>query len=135
MKHSLTKMASPSTPTGTEPMGTGYLSNAFSLNMLALDGLDDARSVTVHVTPLTLEQAQRLARTLPSFIGHEDTARLFAKLLGRDVDCNRATLRLASGEFLLVGQYSGPRLPEGTVELPPGSTIRWLRVDFGGPSP
>ena len=41
------------------------------------------------------------------------TLAVFAGLLGREVPCNRASVTLAHGDEVLVGQYSGPRLPEG----------------------
>jgi hypothetical protein len=41
---------------------------------------------------------------------------------------NRANVSLAAGDRVLVGQYSGPRLPEGTTTLPEGATIKWLVV-------
>jgi hypothetical protein len=35
---------------------------------------------------------------------------------------------LVPGDRVLVGQYSGTRLPEGATTLPEGATIRWLVV-------
>jgi hypothetical protein len=67
-----------------------------------------------------------------SAVGHETTAALFSRLLGRYVLARKSRPRLAPGDVLLVGQYSGPRLPEGATELPEGATIRWLLVHIGG---
>jgi hypothetical protein len=36
--------------------------------------------------------------------------------------------QLAPGDVLLVGQYVGPRPPEGTTELPEGAEVRWTKV-------
>jgi hypothetical protein len=69
-----------------------------------------------------------------SVVGHEDTAGLFSELLGRFVAFNRASTSLAVGDELFVGQYNGPRLPEGATSLPPGATIRWFHVSVHAPS-
>jgi hypothetical protein len=63
-----------------------------------------------------------------SAVGHADTAALFTKILGRPVELNRITLKAESGVLFLVGQYVGPRLPEGVTELPPGAVIEWWIV-------
>jgi flavin reductase (DIM6/NTAB) family NADH-FMN oxidoreductase RutF len=115
------------TPTTNDGGTVGVLTNAFSLNMLPPSVL--ASGATLRVSELDLEQARQLAVNLPSFVGHEDTAQLFSTLLGREVACNRATVQLGRGQFVLVGQYSGPRLAEGATTLPAGARIRWLRVD------
>lgn len=114
-------------PTSNDGGTIGVLANAFSLNMLPPAVL--VGGATLRVSELDLEQARQLAVNLPSFVGHEDTAQLFSALLGREVVCNRATLQVGRGHFVLVGQYSGPRLAEGAITLPVGASIRWLRVD------
>ena len=66
---------------------------------------------------------------IKSSVGHVDTAALFARLLGRDVPVNRIGITLdPDDDQLLVGQYVGPRLPEGTSELPKGSRVIWVSV-------
>jgi hypothetical protein len=102
---------------------TRHLCNAFSLNMLPADG-----EHLVRVRPVTLEEARSLARDAVSAVGHADTAAIFAAELEVPVANARATLRLTPGAELLVGQYEGPRLPEGATALPPGATLRWLLV-------
>lgn len=99
------------------------LLNAFSLNLLeTLDG-----EVTHKV--ISLEEARRLAVAgIESAVGHGDTAAIFGSQLGFPVPAVRSTLSLPKGETVLVGQYRGPRLPEGTKELPPGSSIAWILV-------
>jgi hypothetical protein len=96
-----------------------YLTNAFSLNMLSSD-------VDIAVRSVSVEEARDLADGATSAVGHADTARIFAGLLGRDVEAARTTLRLSPGDRVLVGQYSGPRLPEGATALPEGATIAWF---------
>ena len=101
-------------------VGRVYLGNSFSLNMLD----PEQRSV---VEVLSVE-ADCVPPTAESVVGHADTAALFCRVLGFPVEFNRATLRLQCGDTLFVGQYSGPRLEEGTYNLPLGATVKWLRV-------
>jgi hypothetical protein len=95
--------------------------NAFSLNMLKTLHAD------ISIRPLTVEQVKEWS-ILVSAIGHADTAAVFSTVLGRDLPANRATLSLETGDRIIVGQYRGPRLPEGTTELPEGATIEWCLV-------
>lgn len=104
-----------------------FITNAFSLNMLASS---DA-SIRVTVTSCDLQRAQDLYKfhRLPSAVGHADTASVFSAQLGAEVVCARATVALVPGDWLLVGQYSGPRLPEGATTLPEGAELRWCIVE------
>lgn len=101
-------------------VGTIYVGNAFSLNML-----DPEQSSVVEVMPV---EAVCIPPTAKSVVGHADTAALFNRELGFPVEFNRATLRLQRGDTLYVGQYSGPRLEEGSMHLPPGAAVKWFRV-------
>ena len=103
-----------------------YLLNAFSLNMLA-------GNADVHVREVSLDTARNLAKVCGSAVGHADTAAVFADVLGIDVPCNRVSVSLKEGDVALVGQYSGPRLPEGCSTLPEGATIRWVVVGVNAP--
>lgn len=98
------------------------ITNAFSLNMVA------AFPVNVTVEEISVEQARVLAADCESVVGHADTAAVFSDVLGLEVPANRATVSLNKGDGLLVGQYRGPRLPEGAHQLPEGATIQWLTV-------
>lgn len=99
------------------------LLNAFSLNMLA------AFPAVVQVREIPLTRAQGiLAEDFESAVGHADTAAVFSSVLGLEIPANRATVALKSGDSAVVGQYRGPRLPEGATTLPAGATIQWLRV-------
>jgi len=100
-----------------------YLLNAFSLNMLG--DVDVAR---LTLRRIELVEARHLGRSAESAVGHPDTARLFSALLGYEVAHRRITVRLEPGDVALVGQYVGPRLPEGAEELPEGAAIRWIEV-------
>ena len=96
--------------------------NAFSLNMIG------SFPVSVNVEEVGVSEAQRLAVTGESAVGHADTAAVFTDVLGVQVAAVRSTVSLAQGDTVLVGQYSGPRLPEGATQLPAGATIKWLKV-------
>lgn len=112
-----------------------YLTNAFSLNMLAnanaivtvkeLDSADAARAAHKDLNPY--------GGTLLSIVGHADTAAVFSEQLGYPVAFNRQSVSLNYGDKLLVGQYQGPRLPEGATALPDGASIKWLVVTIDDP--
>ncbi len=63
-----------------------------------------------------------------SAVGHEDVARLFSTILNLPVEVNRVSVKLINDDFALIGQYVGPRLPEGATQLPEGATIEWWVV-------
>lgn len=99
-----------------------YILNAFSLNMVSQFPCD------VRVDEITTAEAAEEAVTRTSAVGHADTAAVFTTVLGVEVPANRATVSLQKGDTVLVGQYRGPRLEEGTTTLPEGATIQWLLV-------
>jgi len=106
-----------------------YVANAFSLSMIP------RHTVTLRCEPMTLERASGLLRDAQewsSCVGHEDTARVFSRLLGLDVPARRVSVQLQPWDKLLVGQYSGPRLPEGATTLPEGARIDWWLVVVEG---
>lgn len=98
--------------------------NAFSVNMVSIG------TSQVSFEDVSLEQALGLltAETVESCVGHPDTANMFENILDVQLPCNRVTVLLEKGETALLGQYSGPRLPEGATVLPPGASIRWVKV-------
>ena len=91
-----------------------YVSNAFSLGMLPLGS-------TKECDVLELDSRPDLTG-YTSVVGHADTA----VILG--LDFNRQTVKLAAGDVLIVAQYDGPRLPEGSTKLPDGASFRWFQV-------
>lgn len=99
-----------------------FILNAFSLNMIG------AFPVSVDVSEIPLDEAKALAADATSAVGHADTAAVFAAVLGVPVLFQRVNVTLQKGEVALLGQYRGPRLPEGAIALPAGATIQWLRV-------
>ena len=82
----------------------------------------------IRVEEIPLARAREIAAAgFESAVGHPDTAAVFGLQLGVEVPSVRSTVSL-KGETVLVGQYRGPRLPEGAKELPIGATIQWLLV-------
>ena len=99
------------------------LLNAFSANMIG------TFPVSVMLTEIAVEEARVLAKDCASAVGHADTAAVFGEILGTPVPMARVTVALATGDRALLGQYSGPRLPEGATSLPTGATIKWILVE------
>ena len=103
------------------------IANAFSLNMLSLEvGITELQIRPTSPDVIREEIAE--AGGFASIVGHADTATVFSSLLGLDVPCNRATFHLEEGVTLFVGQYKGPRLPEGATSLPEGAKVEWAMV-------
>jgi len=100
-------------------MSVTYLSNAFSLQMQG--------SFFAETTPISIGD---VPRDVCSIVGHADVAAVMSNLLGFAVPVNRVSVSLQPGDILYVGQYIGPRLPEGTTKLPQGAKISWYRVDL-----
>lgn len=95
-----------------------YVVNAVSINMLP-------GKCTVRFTPISIEEAKQLA--VESAIGHPSTAAIVSRMLGVSLPPNRIDIKLNPGDRILVAQYTGPRLPEGTTELPEGARIEfWI---------
>jgi hypothetical protein len=104
--------------------------NSFSLSMLP----EWVASGQVRFRRLTLEEARDYVASLgyTSAVGHADTAVVFSQLLGASVPVSRRRASFVPGieEHILVGQYTGPRLPEGATTLPEGAEIQWILVTF-----
>jgi len=105
------------------------ISNAFSLNMF--------QPSTYHIQITPVEQKDisfLLGETFESVVGHQDTANMFSNLLGINVECSRKDVLFdnesEAPQSMIVGQYSGPRLAEGTTCLPDGAKIVWWLVEF-----
>jgi len=99
------------------------ITNAFSINMLS------SMTSDVSFTEISLTKAKQLAfEGSTSAIGHADMAIVFGNLLDKELPVNRTSIAMYRGDEILVGQYSGPRLPEGATTLPEGAAIRWVVV-------
>ena len=100
-----------------------FIGNAFSINMLK------EASATVEFKQLALEDAAVASVNAISAVGHADIAQVFSSTLGVVIPENRLSVTLDKGDVLIVGQYTGPRLPEGCKILPEGATIVWWQVE------
>lgn len=111
------------------------LVSAFSLNML--QGAATSLEVSEEFQGLSfLDDLYNTGRCeLVNAIGHADTARLVAGIAEADgvalPEAQRLSISLTGAEYVLVAQYSGPRLPEGATSLPEGARIvfRWVTFD------
>ena len=107
-----------------------FLCNSFSVNMLRRGG----NATWVAFKPVSEQEAAhiwreaRASREAKSAVGHADTAALFQNILGAQVEACRSNVELLPSDMLLVGQYTGPRLPEGATTLPEGATINWWLI-------
>lgn len=91
-----------------------YISNSFSLGMLE----PNEDEVNLRVTRRSLDDVKRLLSYGPyqSAVGHEATAQLLERLLGKPIRVSRAPIRLrrADDDAVLVFQLR-VRLEEGKV--------------------
>jgi len=103
------------------------LSNAFSLQMLDLEEMQDVRikPISLNVTKIIMSNG------FVSAIGHQDTANVISNMLGVQVDNNRINVSLNYDTILIVAQIVGGRLPEGSTELPDGFNIKFVKVELG----
>ena len=108
-----------------------YISNGFSLNMIDPAAL--AAGVVVYAQTVDAGEARCFVghRRAESIIGHADIAAVVTDDLGVAVAHNRATRTLYDGDSMLVAQYRGPRLPEGTTALPAGTAVEYVKVLVG----
>lgn len=109
-----------------------YVTNAFSLNMLG----QLAEGTSVGIAPITAAAVKSALRVVKyrSIVGHADAAALLSGCVKHPIAFNRESVTLSPGDVVIVGQYSGPRLPEGATTLPEGATITWLKVTVGLPA-
>ena len=106
--------------------------NSFSINMLP----KFIGSCDIHIESISRDGAAYLAQhawaeeKLQSVIGHPDIAAIVKADLGLDMDLyNRTTFKWDSKkDNLLVAQYIGERLPEGTKTLPKGAAIVYYLI-------
>lgn len=109
-----------------------FVLNAFSLNMIPsnVDGelLDFERlSGAGEARAMLITHADDEIGFI-SGVGHADTAAVFAAELELTIPINRVSVELQPGDIAIIGQYKGPRLPEGATQLPEGAAIEWWQV-------
>lgn len=98
-----------------------YLSNAFSLQML-----DTSKTTSVSIKPISIDAVKTAG--FVSAVGHPDTAMVLTDMLGKNVPCNRVSIKLTPYDTLIVAQIIGGRLPAGTTKLPDGFKMQFLKV-------
>jgi hypothetical protein len=114
-------------------MGTLYISNAFSFNMLPqCEGTlifceSSPKEVSLLIEKLTLQDEMDFV----SAVGHVDIAAIISTEMDMDIQMARQNVTLSEDDILIIAQYSGPRLPEGTTTLPEGANIRWIVIAIG----
>jgi len=106
-----------------------YITNAFSITMLPPEGGE------VTITKVEPKVVAHWLSRVPfiSGVGHADTARIVSEILGVEIKPNRTSLTLTGRDTLIVAQYIGPRLPEGTTTLPEGARIEFYKVNVNEP--
>jgi len=109
-----------------------YLSNSFSLQMQG-EYCAETRLATPAELLNLIPTNRHEALPVLSIIGHSDIAMLINTELGIPAGMpqylmNRVSIHLVPGDILYVGQYVGPRLPEGTTTLPEGAKITFYKV-------
>jgi len=114
---------------------TLYLANAFSLNMLHIPSGKMAHVVVNKIEEGRAAELIRSACRLGGFsniIGHHTTDEVVRSIfedyeLFAPVGARKSVL-LHEEDILIVAQYIGPRLEEGTTTLPDGARIEWFEV-------
>lgn len=99
-----------------------FICNAFSLQMVK------PSCYNIAVNPITADEFNALKKSVPSAVGHSDTA----NVLG--VACNRVNVSLDFGDTIAIAQLQGGRLPEGATTLPNGFSFKYYTVTVVDPA-
>lgn len=99
-----------------------HVANAFSINMLSGDCYLAFSKISRDEATFLLEKAH-----ISSHIGHAETAAVASAELGVNIPMVRDT-HCFNG-MLLVVQYKGPRLAEGSTTLPEGASMEYWLVE------
>ena len=107
-----------------------FITNAFSIQMLP-----DPDNL-VSIKTISADKAAEMIRQykFESFIGHADTANVVSGILDANIEMNRKSVHMTSGDQLIVAQVMGGRLPEGTTTIPPGMRIEFKLVKILKPT-
>jgi hypothetical protein len=126
-------------------MTTLYIANAFSPSMIAFSDylgpvanlnfvqIPQHRAVEIVRDQEILEQESLhqypIVHEVVSCVGHANTAAVFSSLLDTEVLMNRVSVKLGPNDRMIIGTPN-IRLPEGATELPEGTQITWLLVEY-----
>ena len=110
-----------------------YICNVFTIAMAPQGGTLRFRRITSTEAANIIGTTEIDSAPIVQAVGHEQTAKLANADLGSDlVKFNRISVRLESGDELMICQYVGPRLPEGATTLPAGAELVWYYATFVG---
>lgn len=84
----------------------------------------NTKLLPVLMTPEEVKEA--ISDGFQSAMGH--STELASSIIGIDIPVNRISNKLADKDEVIVCQYSGPRLPEGCTELPPGAEMVFIKT-------
>ena len=103
---------------------TVYLSTAFSLSMLSSGGKASVEEISKS------DFLSSLADGFTSVVGHENTAAILTRIVGRTVDFRRVSIRLEDGDVMLVAvpQFRADQAREFTDEELKKASFRYFRV-------
>lgn len=102
-----------------------YLTDTFSLDMLP------TLPCFLKVQRLSVGQVREMLPQARSMVGRLQMAALYSEVLGEEIQRRRDEPKpwLLVGDRVVVGEYRGPRLPEGAMELPKDASIHWQSVE------
>lgn len=103
-------------------MSACFVCNALSLGMFAYTG--GLRWRVLDGDPRQYLASIATTHDVVHAIGHRDIAQIVG------FPFRRESVEAEPGDILLICQYRGPRLPEGTVALPENATILWYVVEI-----
>lgn len=111
-------------------MNTLYITNAFSLSMISntISKNDNVIQPTIIKVSQSEIQALLYVNEFISGVGHIDTANILTNMLNVNIKMNRINISLDSTDRLIVAQYKGSRLPEGSTELPEGASFDFYLI-------
>jgi hypothetical protein len=108
-----------------------YISNAFSMNMIATEESEFdllVETIDRHCTTSFFSFLKDFLETASFCIGNQATCDLFQVVTGVECVANRSDIQLNIGDSILVFQYNGPRLEQGLTEIPEGGKVRMYLV-------
>lgn len=110
-----------------------FVSNAFSLNMLAAS--INNKPFDLLVTPVDSPDAFFDGSSVVECMSNQATCDLFnLHCKTHQVTAESNNVSLEFGDSMLVMQYNGPRLEKGLTALPVGGTVRFYTVEVAEPT-
>ena len=102
------------------------IANAFSLNMI------EKFPAIIRIDEVSEDWVKSKDFEFQSYVGHPSTAEILSARLGKKIEFNRATLKLAPGDEILVAQLMGERkeYKEMTKEEVEKYPIRYFLVSI-----